>query len=118
LHAAIKWETDKVGKANDMRLIGHTDREQLRLIRQARILAHITEQFLRGPWAAGMRVLDIVCGMDDVTMLAAQLVEPAGRVVSIDLDRASIETARQRASTVGLDNVNFHRATPRTLGPY
>jgi ubiquinone/menaquinone biosynthesis C-methylase UbiE len=73
----------------------------------------ITEHFLRVSGVApGMRVLDIGCGMGDVTMLAAQLVGPAD-----DLGRASIETAGKRASTVGLDNVNFHRATPRTLGP-
>jgi ubiquinone/menaquinone biosynthesis C-methylase UbiE len=60
-----------------------------------------------------MRVLDIGCGMGDVTMLAAQLVGPAGRVVSIDLDQASIETARRRAATLGLDNLNFHRAYSR-----
>jgi cyclopropane fatty-acyl-phospholipid synthase-like methyltransferase len=69
-------------------VLGHTDREQLRLI-----LAPFTENFLRGAGIAqGMRVLDIGCGMGDVTMLAAQLVGPAGRVVSIDLDQASIET--------------------------
>jgi hypothetical protein len=33
-----------------------------------------------------MRVLDIGCGMGDVTMLAAQLVGPTGNVVSIDQD--------------------------------
>jgi ubiquinone/menaquinone biosynthesis C-methylase UbiE len=62
-----------------------------------------------------MRVLDIGCGMGDVTMLAAQLVGPAGRVVSIDLDQASIETFGQRASTLGLDNVKFHRADLSTF---
>jgi SAM-dependent methyltransferase len=31
-------------------------------------------------------------------------------VVSIDLDRASIETARRRTSNLGLDNTAFHRA--------
>jgi ubiquinone/menaquinone biosynthesis C-methylase UbiE len=57
-----------------------------------------------------MRVLDIGCGMGDVTMLAAQLVGPTGNVVSIDQDLASIETARRRVSAIGLENVKFHRA--------
>jgi SAM-dependent methyltransferase len=35
--------------------------------------------------------------------------------VSIDLDQASIETFGQRASTLGLDNVKFHRADLSTF---
>jgi SAM-dependent methyltransferase len=62
-----------------------------------------------------MRVLDIGCGMGDVTMLVAQQVGLAGRVVSIDLDQASIETAQQRVSAVGLDNTTFHRADVSTF---
>jgi trans-aconitate methyltransferase len=97
-------------------LLGHTCREQLRLIQQARVLAPITEQFLRDAGiVSGMRVLDIGCGMGDVTMLVAQLVGPNGRVVSIDLDQASIETAQRRASTVGLDNAAFYQADISTF---
>jgi SAM-dependent methyltransferase len=62
-----------------------------------------------------MRVLDIGCGMGDVAMLVAQLIGPAGRVVSIDLDQASIETAQRRASTAGLDNAAFRRADIATF---
>src|SRR5262249_18283190 len=92
-------------------VLGHNDREQLRLIRQARILAPLTESFLRSAGiVSGMRVLDSGCGMGDVTMLAAQLVGPTGSVVSIDQDSASIETARRRVSAIGLENVKFHRA--------
>jgi ubiquinone/menaquinone biosynthesis C-methylase UbiE len=80
-------------------------------MRQARILAPFTENFLRDAGIVpGMRVLDIGCGMGDVTMLAAGLVGRGGRVVSIDMDQASIETARQRASAAGLANTTFHRA--------
>ena len=57
-----------------------------------------------------MRVLDIGCGVGDVTMLVAQLVGPQGKVTSIDLDEASIATARKRTSAVGLGNTTFHRA--------
>lgn len=97
-------------------VLGDTDREQLRLIRQARVLAPATERFLRDAGiVSGMRVLDIGCGMGDVTMLVAQLVGPAGRVVSIDLHHASIETAQKRALTVGLDNATFHRANVSTF---
>src|SRR5215813_2478995 len=92
-------------------VLGHNDREQLRLIRQARILAPFTDSFLRAAGiVSGMRVLDIGCGMGDVTMLAAQLVGPSGRVVSIDRDQASIETAQRRVSAIGLENVKFYQA--------
>jgi 2-polyprenyl-3-methyl-5-hydroxy-6-metoxy-1,4-benzoquinol methylase len=92
-------------------VLGHTPTEQLRLIRQARFLAPATEHFLRDAGiVSGMRVLDIGCGMGDVTMLVAQLVGPGGRVVSIDLDQASIGTAQKRASALGFDNTMYHRA--------
>jgi predicted methyltransferase len=68
-------------------VLGHTDSERLRLIRQARVLAPATEHFLRDAGiGSGMRVLDIGCGMGDVTMLVAQLVGAQGRIISIDLD--------------------------------
>jgi trans-aconitate methyltransferase len=97
-------------------VLGHTDREQLRLIRQARVLAPFTEHLLRDAGiASGMRVLDIGCGMGDVTMLVAGLVGQAGSIVSIDMDQASIETARRRASTVGLDNAAFYQGDIATF---
>jgi 2-polyprenyl-3-methyl-5-hydroxy-6-metoxy-1,4-benzoquinol methylase len=97
-------------------VLGHTTAEQVRLIRQARFLAPATEHFLRDAGiGSGMRVLDIGCGMGDVTMLAAQLVGPGGRVVSIDLDMASIETAQKRASAMGLNNATFNRGDISTF---
>jgi trans-aconitate methyltransferase len=97
-------------------VLGHTKAEQLRLIRQARVLAPFTERLFRDAGiASGMRVLDIGCGMGDVTMLAAGFVGPAGSVVSIDLDQVSIDTAQRRTSAAGLDNVTFHRADISTF---
>jgi trans-aconitate methyltransferase len=79
-------------------------------MRQAQILAPFSEHLLRDAGIVpGMRVLDIGCGMGDVTMLAAGLVGPTGGVVSIDMDQVSVETARRRASAAGLDNATFHR---------
>jgi ubiquinone/menaquinone biosynthesis C-methylase UbiE len=97
-------------------VLGHTGSEQLRLMRQAGVLKPYTERFLCDAGiAAGMRVLDIGCGMGDVTMLAAALVGPEGRVVSIDLDQASIETARSRAASAGLAHTTFYRADVATF---
>src|SRR5262249_32340108 len=97
-------------------VLGHTATEQLRLIRQARFLAPATEHFFRDAGiGSGMRVLDIGCGMGDVSMLAAQLVGRSGTVVSIDLDQSAIETAQQRAAAGGFANATFRRADLATF---
>jgi ubiquinone/menaquinone biosynthesis C-methylase UbiE len=81
-------------------------------------LAPLTERFLRDAGiSSGMRVLDIGCGMGDVTILAAQLVGSAGQVTSIDLDQASIETAQGRAAAFGFENTSFDRADIAALEP-
>ena len=88
--------------------LGYTHAEQERLIRQAAIIAPITERLFReagiGP---GQRVLDLGSGMGDVAMLVAQLVGPSGEVVGIERDPNSIGRARARASAAGLNNVSF-----------
>jgi ubiquinone/menaquinone biosynthesis C-methylase UbiE len=99
-------------------VLGHTSIEQQRLIRQARVLAPLTERFLRDAGiSSGMRVLDIGCGMGDVTMIAAQLVGTAGHITSIDLDQASIETAQRRVASFGFENTSFNRADIATYLP-
>jgi ubiquinone/menaquinone biosynthesis C-methylase UbiE len=99
-------------------VLGHTSVEQQRLIRQARALAPLTQRFLRDAGiSSGMRVLDIGCGMGDVTMIAAQLVGTAGHVTSIDLDQASIETAQRRAAAFGFENTSFQRADMAEYAP-
>jgi cyclopropane fatty-acyl-phospholipid synthase-like methyltransferase len=68
-------------------VLGHTDHDKCRLIKQARVLAPATEHFLRDAGIVpGMRVLDIGCEMGDVTILVAQLVGPQGKVMSIDIN--------------------------------
>jgi len=88
--------------------LGYTSAEQERLIRQAAIIAPITERLFReagiGP---GQRVLDLGSGMGDVAMLVAQLVGPLGEVVGVERDTNSIARARARVSEAGLHNVSF-----------
>ena len=88
--------------------LGYTDAEQDRLIRQAAVIAPITERFFReagvGP---GQRVLDLGSGMGDVAMLVAGLVGPSGEVVSIERDARSIARAKARVAAAGLRNVHF-----------
>jgi ubiquinone/menaquinone biosynthesis C-methylase UbiE len=97
-------------------VLGYTRREKDRLIQQAHALAPATEHFFRDAGiTSGMRVLDIGCGMGDVTMLVAQLVGDGGSVVSIDIDEASLDTARARSSSMGFGNTTFHRADIQTF---
>jgi ubiquinone/menaquinone biosynthesis C-methylase UbiE len=91
--------------------LGYTDVEQERLIRQAAIIAPITERLFReagiGP---GQRVLDLGSGMGDVSMLVARLVGASGEVVGIEGDATSIERAEARVAAADLRNVNFLNA--------
>ena len=92
-------------------VLGTSDRERQRLIRQARHLRDQTLDAFR--WAGigkGMRVLDIGCGVGDVAMLAAGLVGPAGSVVAIDRDRDNLDFAAGRAAKEGLATIEFRVA--------
>jgi SAM-dependent methyltransferase len=89
-------------------LLGSTDAEHQRLIRQAAMLDPITERFLRdagvGP---GQRVLDLGSGLGDVSMLAARLVGHLGEVIGIDNDASIIAKAKDRVVKAGFQNVSF-----------
>jgi len=88
--------------------LGYTDAEQERLIRQAAIIAPITERLFREAGiGSGHRVLDLGSGMGDVAMLVARLVGPLGEVVGIERDANSIARARARIEATGLCNVSF-----------
>jgi ubiquinone/menaquinone biosynthesis C-methylase UbiE len=88
--------------------LGSTDAEHERLIRQAALLAPLTERFFReasiGP---GQRILDIGSGVGDVAMLAARLVGPSGEVLGVERDTRSIARARLRVAEAGLHHVTF-----------
>ena len=88
--------------------LGSTDAEHERLIRQAALLAPLTERLFREAGiAAGQRVLDIGSGVGDVAMLAANLVGLSGEVVGIERDPRSIARARARVAEAGLHNVTL-----------
>jgi 2-polyprenyl-3-methyl-5-hydroxy-6-metoxy-1,4-benzoquinol methylase len=88
--------------------LGYTDSEHQRLIRQAAMLAPLTESFFRdsgiGP---GHRILDLGSGMGDVAMVAARLVGSSGEVVGIERDPNSTAVAAARAAEAGFHNVSF-----------
>src|SRR5260370_28483913 len=89
-------------------VLGNTNAEHDRLIRQAAIFDPITERFFRdagvGP---GQHVLDLGSGLGDVSMLVARLVGSSGKVVGVDNDARIIAKAEERVSKAGLHNVSF-----------
>ena len=91
--------------------MGHDDRERRRLRLQASILNPLTEElFRRAGISSGMDVLDIGCGVGDVSLLAARLVGRSGSVTSVDIDPAALETLEARASADGLKNIECIQA--------
>ena len=100
-------------------LFSHSSSETERLLRQAELLRPITHRLLTSAGLGkGMRVLDIGCGPGDVTILAAELVGPTGRVVGIDSNREIIRTARQRRSELAFSNVEFIHTDAETFDRY
>src|SRR5437588_8948831 len=49
----------------------------------------------------GMRVLDLGCGVGDVSLWIAKLVGPTGLVVGVDESAEDIDTAERRATVAG-----------------
>lgn len=85
-----------------------TDSERQRLVDQAAFYRPFTERLFRtAGLRPGMRVLDVGCGVGDVSFLAASLVGPSGSVVGIDRDAESVSVAGERATAAGLDTVEF-----------
>ena len=89
-------------------VMGHDDRERRRLALQASILNPLTEQLLRRAGiSTGMHVLDLGCGIGEVSLMAARLVGRHGAVTAIDIDQAALATAADRAREQALGNLKF-----------
>jgi len=65
----------------------------------------------------GMHVLDVGCGVGDVSFLLAGIVGIEGSITGVDLDGEAIKVADDRRAAQGLDNVAFHQSDARFLGP-
>ena len=61
-----------------------------------------------------MRVLDVGSGVGDIAILVARLVGPDGSVVGVDVDGSTLQTARDRAGLLGLQNVTFIQGDVRS----
>src|SRR5688500_3219381 len=87
-------------------LMGYSEAERRRLIEQAALFRPVTERFLvEAGIGPGMRVLDVGCGVGDVSLLLGELVGPKGAVIGVDRDPRALALARQRA--IGREQVTF-----------
>lgn len=79
-------------------VLGHSNRELARLERQAGLYAEATRDgLIKAGLVSGMRVLDLGCGVGDVTFIASDLVTGTGSVTGIDISETAIATSRARA---------------------
>src|SRR6476661_7066044 len=93
-------------------VMGATEHERRRLSLQGSILNPLTDRFLRqAGLSVGMRVLDLGCGIGDISLIAARIVGPRGSVTGLDPDGAALDTAQARATKENLLQVNFEQIT-------
>jgi 2-polyprenyl-3-methyl-5-hydroxy-6-metoxy-1,4-benzoquinol methylase len=89
-------------------ILGHEDRELQRLILQAEFYRPLTEEVLnRAGIGPGMRVLDVGCGVGDVSFMLAERVGPGGEVVGLDAAIEPITRARRRPEARRWGHVRF-----------
>lgn len=94
-------------------VLGHSEWEIDRLNRQAGLVDGITGKlFADAGLTAGMSVLDLGSGSGSVSLIAAQIVGPRGRVTGFDLSPTAVSTATARARAIGHENVSFRLGNP------
>jgi ubiquinone/menaquinone biosynthesis C-methylase UbiE len=89
--------------------LGYTESEFERLQSQGRFFRDLMEDLLRRAGiASGMHVLDVGCGVGDVSLLAAEVVGPSGGVLGIDRSTEAVNVARIRAVRARQHWVRFY----------
>jgi ubiquinone/menaquinone biosynthesis C-methylase UbiE len=96
--------------------LGYSDEEARRLADQAALFEDLTEDMMRrAGLRPGMQVLDLGCGVGDVSLLAARIVGATGAVLGIDRAASSVKIATGRAAGIGAANVRFDEAELETF---
>jgi ubiquinone/menaquinone biosynthesis C-methylase UbiE len=82
--------------------LGYSEREFKRLELQGAFIRDLTDDVLkRAGLTRGMRVLDLGCGVGDVSLMAGEVVGPTGAVLGVDRSAEAIATAERRAVEAG-----------------
>jgi ubiquinone/menaquinone biosynthesis C-methylase UbiE len=98
-------------------VLGHTQEELERLQRQAEFFAEPTAEILTAAGLSkGMQVLDVGCGVGDVSLIAADLVGPTGSIVGLDRSEAALSVARARAVATDRNWVSFELGDVNNFG--
>ena len=88
--------------------LGRSVGEYDRLIEQAQFMRPLTERMLHSAGVCpGMYVLDVGCGVGDVSFLLSEIVGEAGSAMGVDVDRGALEVAEARRKAGGIENVEF-----------
>jgi SAM-dependent methyltransferase len=89
-------------------VLGHADPEMERIRLQAKLIEGVSRRLIRDCGIrSGMRVLDVGCGLGDMSFLLAEAVGGSGHVVAFDREQRAIEVARERAKVAGLNQIEF-----------
>ena len=98
--------------------LGSTDRELARLEALSHVYAPVTAAWLDSAGLReGMSVVDLGCGLGEVTRAVAERVGPTGTVTGVDNAARPLEVARRRAADGGHGNVAFEEADVTAWSP-
>jgi arsenite methyltransferase len=81
----------------------------------AESFAGVANPFALGPLESGAHVLDIGSGAGTDSLIAAQMVGPAGRVTGIDMTPEMLAKARASAAVMNATNVEYVAAEAEAL---
>ena len=92
--------------------LGHDAFEIERLQLQSTVIGSVTRRLIEQSGVRpGMHVLDIGCGVGDVSMLLTEAVGETGSVVAFDREPRAIAVARARALAAGYRCIEFVMAS-------
>ena len=121
LRSAVQFEYEGVALNPDQGFHFHTGRKLARIVGyQAHWLEGIPESaiesfagtgnpFSLGELSPGENVVDVGSGSGLDSLIAAQMTEPDGQVIGVDMTPAMLEKARQSAKEAYLYNVSFRQ---------
>src|SRR5262245_8063339 len=103
--AGLTWQTEVWNRMSQI--------YQLEIDR--RFVPVIEQVIARADLKPGEQALDLGAGTGSVTLRAATLVAPGGRVTGLDISSDMLALARRRAEELGLGNISFHEGRAEVI---